>query len=72
MVHLGFDNVMKVYYQGHCLKTRPAPVETTIFRSMDLKPAGGDTTPPKIPMAHLPAKPSPDHPWRGKFRVHFD
>jgi transposase len=67
-VHLGFDNVMMVYYQGNRLKTRPAPVETTTLRRLDLKPAGGDTVLPKIPMTHLPAKPPPDHPWRGIFR----
>lgn len=72
MVHLGFDKVMKVYYHGHCLKTRPATVEAPIVRRLDLKPAGIDTILPKIPIAHCPAKPSPDHPWRGKFRVHFD
>lgn len=72
MVHLGFDGVLTVYYQGKCLKTRSAPVETTVLRRLDLKPAGSDTILPKIPMTHLPAKPSPDHPWRGKYRVHFD
>jgi hypothetical protein len=72
MVHLGFDNVMTVYYQGNCLKTRPAPFETTILRRLDLKPVGCDTILTKTPLAHSPAKPSPDHPWRGKFRVHFD
>jgi len=71
-VHLGFDNVMLAYYQGKCLQTRPAPFETTVLRRLDLKPSGGDTILPKIPMTHLPAKPSPDHPWRGKYRVHFD
>ena len=71
-VHLGLDNVMSVYYQGKCLKTRPAPVETTVLRKLDLKPVGDDTILPKIPMTRSPAKPSPDHPWRGKYRVHFD
>jgi transposase len=71
-VHLGLDNVMMVYYQGKCLKTRPAPVEATVLRRLDSKPAGGDTVLPKMPRIHLPVKPSPDHPWRGKFRVHFD
>jgi transposase len=72
MVHLGLDNVMTVYYQGNRLQTRPAPLETTTMRRLELKPVGGDTIPAKLPPTRLPAKPSPNHPWRGKFKVHFD
>ena len=71
-VHLGLNHSLTVYYQGKCLKTRPAPVEATALRRSfsNLPVTGSDM--PKSAIARLPVKPSPDHPWRGKYRVHFD
>ena len=71
-VHLGLDNSLVVYYQGKCLETRSAPVETTVLRRLDLHPIMMDSLLPKTIVARLPAKPSPDHPWRGKYKVHLD
>jgi len=71
-VLLGLDDSLAVYYQGQRLETCPAPVEAPILRKLDLNPAMIGTIPTKIPVTRLPAKPSPNHPWRGKFRLHID
>jgi len=60
-----FDGSISVYYQGHRLETRPAPAEASKMREL-LKPDNLLKAPRKF------ATPSPDHPWRGKYRVHFD
>jgi hypothetical protein len=70
-VYLGLDNGLAVYYQGQRLETRPAPVEATALRKLDLHRVI-DGIPTKTPVTRLPVKPSPDHPWRGKYRVHID
>lgn len=62
-VHLGFDNVMTVYYQGKGLKTRPAPLEATALRKLNLQPTTVDSI-SQTTIIRLPVKPSPDHPWR--------
>jgi len=64
-VRQAFDNTISVYYQGHRLDTRPAPPEAAKLRG----------TPNQEILKKDPrhyAKPAPDHPWRGKFRVHLD
>jgi transposase len=60
-----FDGSISVYYQGHRLEIRPAPAEASKMREL-LKPDNLLKAPRKF------ATPSPDHPWRGKYRVHFD
>jgi transposase len=70
-VHLGLDDSLAAYYQGQRLETRSSPVEATALRRLDLNPIMIGGIPPKTPVTRLPAKPSPDHPWRGKFRVHI-
>ena len=64
-VRQAFDGSLSVYYQGHRLDTRPAPPEAAKLRESvkqdNLKKGPGQY-----------AKPAPDHPWRGKFRVHLD
>ena len=60
-VREAFDGSLSVYYQGHRLDTKPAPPEAPKLR-----------TPTRTPAPHHYAKPAPDHPWRGKFRVHID
>jgi len=63
-VHLGLDGSLAVYYQGHCLETRPLPVEATALRKLDLQPTMIDIMPSQTTMMRLPVKPSPNHPWR--------
>jgi len=58
-----FDGMVSVYYQGHRLDTKLAPPEAPKLR--ELMPSG-------IPTQRHYTKPAPDHPWRGKFRVHID
>lgn len=64
-VYLGLDDSLAVYYQGHCLETRSAPIEATISRKLGLKPTSGDdSSPSQTTLIRLPIKPSPNHPWR--------
>jgi len=62
-VRQAFDGTLSVYHQGHRLDTKPAPSEAPKLRE---PVASGITT-----QRHY-TKPAPDHPWRGKFRVHID
>jgi transposase len=64
-VHEAFDGTVSVYYQRHHLDTTPAPPEATRMRQQTRQPH------PQVKQRHY-AKPAPDHPWRGKFRVHVD
>jgi len=72
IVYLGLDNSLAVYYQGQRLEIRSAPVEATALRRLDSHPIMIGGIPLKTPVTRLPVKPSPDHPWRGKYRVHID
>ncbi len=60
-----FDGSLSVYYQGQRLTTGPAPEEATRLRKVKL------TTPSSTGQRRY-AKPAPDHPWHGIFRVHID
>jgi len=64
-VRQAFDGSLSLYYQGHRLETRPAPPEAAKLRE-----SANQETRKKTPRHY--AKPAPDHPWRGKFRVHLD
>jgi transposase len=64
-VHAAFDGAVSAYYQGHRLDTTPAPPEAARMRQQTRQPH------PEARQRHY-AKPAPDHPWRGKFRVHVD
>jgi transposase len=70
-VQLRLDHTLAVYCRGERMETRPAPLEATAARKQSLNPAepGKETNKPANPE---PQKPAPDHPWRGKFRTHFD
>jgi transposase len=70
IVCLGLDYSLAVYYQGQRLETRSAPVEATALRRLDQHSVIIDVS--KTPVTRSPVKPSPDHPWRGKYRVHID
>jgi transposase len=71
-VHLRLDGSLAVYYQEQRLETQSAPVEATTLRRLasNLPVTGCDM--PKPDIIRLPCKPSPDHPWRGKYRAYFD
>lgn len=60
-----FGGSLSVYYQEHCLDTRPAPPEAAKLRESTSQTSS-------LKSARCYAKPAPDHPWRGKFRVHLD
>jgi len=47
-----FKGDLAIYYQGHRLDTKPAPLEAAKLREAKPKTSG------------QPAKPAPDHPWR--------
>ncbi len=54
-VHQGLDDSLRIYYQGKCLSTRPAPLEPAKCR----QPVAAVASPQRCYAA-----PSPDHPWR--------
>jgi transposase len=62
-VHLGLDDSLAVYYQGHCLATCSAPIEATVLRKLDLQPTMVCDPFQKM-KNRLPVKPSANHPWR--------
>ena len=65
-VRQSFDGLLSVYYQGHHLDTRPAPLEATKLRETQNQ-AGSPKEPKKY------AKPRPDHPWRRwVYQPHLD
>ena len=64
-VRQAFDGSLSVFYHGRKLNVTPAVPEAAMLR----KPL---PTPPTSPKIRAPTKPAPDHPWRGKFRVHID
>ncbi len=62
-VYAGLDGRLAVYYGNRRLDTCSAPLESTGLRI----PVTADRSTPRVY-----AKPSPDHPWRGKFKAYFD
>ena len=72
VIHLNLDGHLDVYYQGQRLETRPAPLEATLLRHTTQMPSTVATVSQDTNKARIYAKPSLDHPWRGKFRVHID
>lgn len=82
-VHERLDGSLAVYHNGQCLATKTAPLEAPVLRARKFSrvmlppPSGGTgvTAPVTLTPKVLPPpqrKPAPDHPWRGKFRVHID
>jgi len=84
-VHERLDGSLAVYYQGHCLATKPAPPEAPVLRARSIAKVMSNMTDPAKPA--MPAtivkktlelkaprrtKPGPDHPWRRPFKVHLD
>jgi len=64
-VHQALDSSLTLYYQGQRLNTRPALGEAAALRKTVLPGSAN-------PVQRRYAKPAPNHPWRGKFRVHKD
>jgi hypothetical protein len=62
-VYAGLDGNLAVYYGNQRLDTCSAPLESTRLR---IPVTTGRSTP------RVYAKPSPNHPWRGKFKTFFD
>ncbi len=62
-VHEKLDGSLAVYYQGKCLNTRIAPLEPARIREM---------VSIGVPTPRSYAKPAPDHPWRGKYKLFVD
>ena len=77
------DGSLAVYYQGHCLVTKAAPLEAPVLRVRNTAcvipnvadpnklavPAAKKTSQPK---ASHRAKSGPDHPWRRPFKIYID
>jgi hypothetical protein len=61
-VYVGLNGNLAVYFNGKRLETRPAPLEASRLR----EPVAVGRTP------SYRFKPSPSHPWRGKFRTFID
>jgi Integrase core domain. len=81
-VHERLDGSLAVYYQGHCLATKPAPAEAPVLRTRSTARAMPNMTNPAMPVIvakktlepktpHC-SKPGPDHPWRRPFKIHLD
>jgi transposase len=62
-IRQGLEGSLSVHYQGHRLIARPAPLEAPKLR-------GRAVTTEARPRRY--ARPAPDHPWRGIYRVHID
>ncbi len=71
-VQVRLDGSLAAYYQGQCLDTRPAPYEATALRVSKSTPVMAAIQSTPKTETRMPHKPSLDHPWRGKFRVHID
>ena len=84
-VHERMDGSLAVYYQGHCLATKPAPLEAPVLRARNIarvipKTAdSGELALPAMvakktlqPKPYRNTKPGPNHPWRRPFKLHID
>lgn len=84
-IHERMDGSVAVYYQGHCLATKPAPAEAPVLRVSNIARVMPHTnndeqltalaiTAESVTQAKRPinAKPGPNHPWRRPFRSHID
>lgn len=70
-VQVRLDGNLAVYYQGQCLETLVASLEASALRSSQLVPAKTTSFHATPASKRLSVKPSPDHPWRGKFRTNI-
>lgn len=72
IVYLNLEGNLAVYYQGQFLETYLAPPEAPLLRHSAPIPVMAVAIPQAAPRVRVFTKPSPNHPWRGKFRVHID
>jgi len=84
-VHERLNGSLAVYYQGHCLATKPAPPEALVLRARNtacVMPGMANSDKLAVPiikakktpqpkLTHY-TKPGPDYPWRRPFRIHID
>lgn len=71
-VHVRLDGSLAVYYLGKALQTRPAPLEATAMREHPAFVPTARQASKDLAAIGSSRKPGPDHPWRGKFRMHLD
>jgi transposase len=71
-VQIRLDGSPAIYYQNKPLDIELAPPEATLMRKSALIPAAVGMPVKKKADTALSHKPALDHPWRGKFRTHFD
>ena len=82
-MHERMDGSLAVYYQGHCLATKPAPPEAPLLRARNMErviPGMTNSDELAVPIITVKKpsqpktqwKPGPDHPWRRPFKVHID
>ncbi len=71
-VQVRLDGSPAIYYQDKPLDIETAPLEATLMRKSVLIQAAVGMPVKKKADTTLSHKPALDHPWRGKFRTHFD
>lgn len=84
-VHERMDGSLAVYHQGHCLTTKPAPLEAPVLRARhatrvmpEKRESPEITTPASLtqkaeePKKPYHPKPAPNHPWRRGYKIHLD
>jgi hypothetical protein len=71
-IQVRLDGNPAIYYQRQHLKTLAAPLEATALRSSQIKPVAAGSLQSAPERKRPPMRPSPDHPWRDKFRLHID
>jgi transposase len=62
-VYEGLDGSLAIYFEGKRLSFKNAPLETSRLRKNES---------PKPSAERVYARPAPDHPWRGKYRIFID
>lgn len=71
-IQVRLNGTLAIHYQKKSLDIKLAPPEATLMRKSNLTPAPVGITMDHSVKTVAPHKPAPDHPWRGKFRTHFD
>ncbi|MBL7120098.1 MAG: ISNCY family transposase [Dehalococcoidia bacterium] len=84
-VHERLDGSLALYYQGHCLASKPAPSDAPTLRARQLPRVTPSITKPNNPLPQVTShqktqkpkrdpylKPAPNHPWRRPFKIYID
>lgn len=71
-VQVRLDGSPAIYYQDKPLDIETAPPEATLLRISRLTPVATVMPTENTVKTGVSHKPALDHPWRGKFRTHFD